>query len=183
MSCEVKTQLHELLVLGEPIPAEYEAHVQDCATCLELQSASATLNSLLALDEEQQPRPGFDTAFFARLKDVQNAPVTSPIVALRRWLWPAVLGCMTVAGMLLFWGGGLVGNHSAGDLEHQIASASPTRFEGLNLPPSEDFEMLAELDVLQEYEVLERLEEIEEFELLAEVDLEELEAMLKESQQ
>ena len=81
MCCEqARRALQETRYGGEVTP-ELRAHLAACSACRAVQAREDALDRMLALDEPAAPRPGFDTAFFARLQ-AEKARATD---ARRRW--------------------------------------------------------------------------------------------------
>ena len=111
------------------------------------------LDSLLSLSEDEPPRPGFDTRFFAQLEEMKRESQEAPSW-MRRLTW--ILAPVGLAAAAL-----VVVQMSSSNLEN----------------PSEDQLAIAmELELFEEYETVRELDVLEDFELLAQLTLDDLEA-------
>lgn len=109
-------------------------------------TSDEALDRLLAVDEDEPPRPGFDTRFFARL-DEHRAASQRP-----RWLprlGLALGGFAAAAAVALF-----VVTRPGGLLER---------------PSQEELAMAMELELLEDLELVANLEVVEAYEALAAV--------------
>ncbi|MEM6533901.1 MAG: hypothetical protein AAF654_14870 [Myxococcota bacterium] len=125
--------------------------------CQELLEKSHRLDALLSLNEAHSPGPGFDTRFFAMLKEEKARRE-------RRWIAP-ILGTLTVG--------------SAVALALVLAPGAPA--PTTESEPSE-IAILQELDLLEELDVVEQLDEVETFEFLAALDSDTLDTFINEAQ-
>lgn len=132
--------------------ATTRAHVDECAGCREFAARFPTLDHVLEVDVAIEPRPGFDTRFFARLDDVRTPRRTRRPLA---WILGAA-GASTVGLAVV----GLV------LLSRPEAPA-----------PRDDLALAADLDLVEDLEMLRRLDEVEAFALLSRLDPTELEAL------
>lgn len=117
------------------------------------------LDAMLALSEDEPPRPGFDTRFYAQLEEMKREADEAPSWSkkLLWWLAPAGLA----AAVLLVVQTGVSPSDMTDD---QLAIA-------MELELFEDFETVRELDTL------------EDFELIAQLTLDELDAEPSEAGQ
>ncbi len=128
--------------------AEVKTHLDGCPTCRAFAAELAALTAALAADAPLEPRPGFDTRFFARLAEAKA--VTRPAPWRRfGWLGAALAGGTAVAALVL-------------------TLSTPAELS------ADDLELAMHLELLEEMAVLSRLEEVEAFELLAQLDAAEL---------
>ena len=111
------------------------------------------LDSLLSLSEDEPPRPGFDTRFFAQLEEMKRESQEAPSW-IRRLMWiMAPVGVAAAALIVLQTGG--------------------TNLEDVN---DDQLAIAMELELFEDYETVRELDALEDFELLAQLTLEELEA-------
>ena len=111
------------------------------------------LDSLLSLSEDEPPRPGFDTRFFAQLEEMKRESQEAPSW-IRRLMWiMAPVGVAAAALIVLQTGG--------------------TSLEDVN---DDQLAIAMELELFEDYETVRELDALEDFELLAQLTLEELEA-------
>ena len=111
------------------------------------------LDSLLSLSEDEPPRPGFDTRFFAQLEEMKRENEEAPSW-FRRLAW--ILAPVGLAAAALV-----------------VVQMSGTNLEN----PNEDQLAIAmELELFEEFETVRELDVLEDFELLAQLTLEDLEA-------
>lgn len=162
-----------------------EEHMAHCVDCTAFAAAQVQLDGLLALDEDQPPRPGFDTRFFALLEDEKRAAhAPSGVAAVLQWLLPGLAVAAAVA--LLVTGQPAVETASTSVPTAQDASrveAAEVAMGALLEASEEAVEDLAvaqDLELLKELPVLEQLDELEAYEVLAQLDLSELDALLEE---
>lgn len=143
---------------GSPLSAATREHVHACAACQAFRRQSEQLDQVLDLDSElQAPTPGFDTRFFARLKEEKARPARK----LRGGLRWAFIGFAVAAAAAIA-------------LVVAIPMHSPERMSQAEVM------LVKHLDLLQEdVEMLRRLEEVEAYELLAQLDPEEIEELLQ----
>ena len=114
------------------------------------------LDGMLAWSDDEPPRPGFDTRFYARLKDVQEQPEEEDSSWVERLIWLLLpIGALVLVAITL--------------------SSGTDVFEAVT--QSRDMGLAMELDLLENYDVVRDLEEVEHFEFLAQLDLSDLEPM------
>lgn len=108
--------------------------------------ADAALDRILALDEDQPVRPGFDTRFFARLEE-HKREARRP----RAWRrWTIGLATLSAAAAAL------------------VMVVLPV---GKETPMSpQELALVMDLELLEDYELVRDLEVIEAFETLAQLD-------------
>ena len=111
------------------------------------------LDSLLSLSEDEPPRPGFDTRFFAQLDEMKRESQEAPSW-IRRLTWILAPVGLAAAALFVVQMGG----------------------SGLEKPSDEQLAIAMELELFEEYETVRELDALEDFELLAQLTLEELEA-------
>ena len=152
-----REDLDELLIEerygGEPSEplegADQEQYVQ-------AKAEADMLDGMLAWSDDEPPRPGFDTRFYARLKDVQEQPDVEDSSWIDRLIWLLVpIGALVLVAITL--------------------SSGTDVFEAVT--QSRDMGLAMELDLLENYDVVRDLEEVEHFEFLAQLDLSELDAL------
>ena len=161
MRCEdAREQLSEARYGGAQ-PAALEEHLAGCSECRAAQAAQLALDGWLANDESAVARPGFDTAFFARLEQ-ERAEAQR-----RRWTRLGFLLLPVAAAVAL-----VVLRQAAPDAPAPEAA----------LPPElarEDLELAVDLELVEDLEVVQHIDELEAFDTLADVDEDELEALLE----
>lgn len=136
---------------GQVLSTDAHGHRDVCVVCQGFACAGEKLDALLSLDEPQEPRPGFDTRFFARLAEVKAAEAAQPKASLWRW-----------------WLVGLVPLGAAAALVLLIQRPGEPAFEN-------ELALAVELELLESYEVVKELEDVEAYEVLAFVDLADIE--------
>jgi hypothetical protein len=138
------------------LDAEATAHVAGCEACQAYIANAERLDALMAEDRDEEPRPGFDTRFFARLAEAKS-------VRRRfldwRWLLPTGAAATAAAGLFLW-----------------MTSA------GQAPPMASDLELAMNLEMLQAYEVVRDLEQVETYERFADLDPEVVERLLRETE-
>jgi len=142
--------------------ATSENEVDDAAYA-EAKSEFEALNSLLEFSEDEPPRPGFDTRFYAQLKDVQQTPEPEEANWLERLVWLLLpIGALVVVAMTI--------------------SSSTDVFEAIS--SSRDMGLAMELELLEDYEIVRDLQEVEQdldevehFEFIAQLNLGDLEGL------
>jgi predicted anti-sigma-YlaC factor YlaD len=136
------------VALGHDDSAQVREHVGGCAECQAYERELAALARLLDADADVEPRPGFDTRFFARLKAEKQRDRRG---ILRRFGWAALAAGATaaagVAGVVLW---------RSGQPEPQLDPA--------------DLELALHLDLLEDLDVIRNLHDLEDFEILAGVE-------------
>ncbi len=122
-----------------------EEHLVTCPQCAAVAQRTRELDALLDADAPQEPRPGFDTRFFARLDELRQSKTA------RRpsWLW--YLAYAGAAASITMGAVALVGR-------------------GPSLPPERDRELVANLELLEDEPLLRHLDDVEAYEVLAQVD-------------
>ena len=115
-------------------------------------SEMAALDSLLSLSEDEPPRPGFDTRFFAQLEEMKRESQEAPSW-IRRLTW--ILAPVGLAAAVL--------------VVVQVNSSN------LDKPNNDQLAIAMELELFEEYETVRELDVLEDFELLAQLTLEDLE--------
>jgi len=143
-------------------------HLAECEACGEFVRASERLDALLQLDQPVEPRPGFDTRFFARLAELKASGEErqtfrrSPIASwLGQWRW--VLGGLSLACAVLV-------------MVVARQPSRPTELSGDAAPLSDqDLGLVRDLELLQDLDLVNRLQEVETFEVVAQLELGELE--------
>lgn len=138
---------------GDP-DATARAHVDTCAACRDFVSRSAALDRALAVDSTVEPRPGFDTRFFAKLDEARGRRSPRP-------------------GHALAWILGAAGASTVGTAVVLLALAARP---DAPVPP-DDLALAEDLDLVEDLEMLQRLDEVEAFALLSRMDPAELEAL------
>ena len=165
MKCETARETLALARYEESPHSAVEDHLQSCEACRAFRESSAALDALLDSDETTEPRPGFDTRFFARLEDEKQDLGRSWFVRwfgqLPRWALAGFATSAVTAAVVVLVVPGVQQAGGEGGMESEMALA-------------------LELELLEDYEVVNRLAEVEAFELLAQVDLAELDAALRE---
>ena len=122
----------------------------------EIKAEADVLDGMLAWSEDEPPRPGFDTRFYARLKDVQEEPEAEDTGWVERLLWLLLpIGALVMVAITL--------------------SSSSDVFEAITT--SRDMGLAMELELLENYDVVRDLEEVEHFELLAQLDMAEMDSL------
>ena len=117
------------------------------------------LDAMLALSEDEPPRPGFDTRFYAQLEEMKREADEAPSWSKKLLWWLAPAGLAAAALLVVQTG------VSPSDMtDDQLAIA-------MELELFEDFETVRELDTL------------EDFELIAQLTLDELDAEPSEAGQ
>lgn len=118
------------------------------------------LDAMLAFSEDEPPRPGFDTRFFAQLEEMKREAEEAPSWSKKLLWWLAPAGLAAAAALFVFQTGTPVNDMT----DDQLAIA-------MELELFEDFETVRELDTL------------EDFELIAQLTLDELETEPSEAGQ
>ena len=122
----------------------------------EIKAEADVLDGMLAWSEDEPPRPGFDTRFYAQLKDVQEEPEVEDAGWIERLLWLLLpIGALVMVAITL--------------------SSSSDVFEAITT--SRDMGLAMELELLENYDVVRDLEEVEHFELLAQLDMAEMDSL------
>lgn len=135
--------------------AELDAHLTACDACRTAASRVSALDTLLDGDLPEEPRPGFDTRFFARLDELKREKPASKLA----WWWYLVsAGSAAALALGIF---ALVGRTST-------------------VLPAEDRELVANLELVENEDLLRHLDEVEAYVLLAQVDSATLERMAQE---
>jgi predicted anti-sigma-YlaC factor YlaD len=129
---------------------EARAHLDACADCRAFEARSHVLERVLAVDAGTEPRPGFDTRFFARLDEIKRS-------RRRRWL-------------LL----GLGSSALAAAAGWMVFVRSPRQ------EPADDVELAANLEMVEDLDLLKRLDEVEAYAALSRLDPADVEAVEKE---
>lgn len=171
MRCE---DFRDELQLGRAPGAELEAHARSCDACGKLLAEQRALNDLLALDEPHQAGPGFDTRFFARLRDERDGLDSKRRrSSMRVWLWALI---PAVAGIAI-----LLGRQQRAASNHGAPAQwrAPSFFVDVAEQP-EDLELLEDLELVEDLEVVQHLDALEDFEILADVDPNELDRIASE---
>ena len=134
---------------GSPLGPDAELYQQ-------AKTEADVLDGMLAWSDDEPPRPGFDTRFYARLKDVQEQPEVEDSSWVDRLIWLLLpIGALVLVAITL--------------------SSGSDVFEAVT--QSRDMGLAMELDLLENYDVVRDLEEVEHFEFLAQLDLTDLEAV------
>lgn len=153
--------LRDALLASRNNAAELEAdaheHLETCAECQSYAGETEALDALLARDEDEEPRPGFDTRFFARLDELKSRP-TGSWFSRYRWLFAGAAAAATTAAVILSLS---VGGEPTGSM-------------------ADDIDLAMHLDLLEELEMIRALNDVEAFETLAYVDPETLDAVIRE---
>ncbi len=159
MQCdEVRALLQANAYETEPEP-EVSGHLVGCADCRAHGARLELLNELLDNDEGTEPRPGFDTRFFARLEELKAGEHEgAPARARARWLRWLMAAVPVVAAATLL-----------------VMTIAPDAGPALE----DDLSLAMELEMIEEIEVVRSLDEIEAYEILAQLDPNELDAMLE----
>lgn len=132
---------------GGATPTDVAAHVSTCPLCATAAQRATALDAILALDPDEPPRPGFDTAFFAHLDAVKQSTASRKVGWRGAWAaWALAGACAVLLGLLALrhpWS-----NHW-GPLDIELA---------LNLDLlQEDLGFMRKLDDVEAYEVLSKL--------------------------
>ncbi|MEE8409167.1 MAG: hypothetical protein V3T05_06160 [Myxococcota bacterium] len=130
------------------LEADAQAHVDGCDACRGHAADVERLEQALARDADQEPGPGFDTRFFARLEEAKSKGQRG---WLSRFRWSLA-------------GGSLVAAAATTALLLTINVERTPAMAG-------DLELAMHLDLLEDYDVVSLLEDVETFEVLARVDL------------
>lgn len=134
--------------------ATTRAHLDTCAACRDFVSRSAALDRALVVDSTVDPRPGFDTRFFAKLDEARARRSPRPGRALAWILGAAGASAVGTAVVLL------------------VLAARP------DAPaPPDDLALAADLDLVLDLEILRKLDEVEAFAVLSQLDPADLEAL------
>lgn len=144
MRCEdARRQVQDAWDSREALSELARAHLATCAACRTFAAELEALGAVWAADPTEEPGPGFDTRFFARLAELKARPRRA---AWHRWGWlAATLTGGAVATMLVL------------------------TLLGPSTPPIEDVELAMNLELIEELAVLSHLEEVEAFEVLAQL--------------
>ena len=114
----------------------------------EFQAAKSEMDALdavLAFSEDEPPRPGFDTRFYAQLEEMKSGAHEAPSWSKRLLWWLAPVG-LAAAALLVFQTGITPDNMT----DDQLAIA-------MELELFEDFETVRELDTLEDFELIAQL--------------------------
>jgi predicted anti-sigma-YlaC factor YlaD len=151
-------------LLDAPAEAQARAHVSECEACREVVESYQRLEGVLEEWRPVEPTPWFDAK--VRAAAASRRPARRPFFGFEwaRWLSPAFVATMVVAGVLI------VRNHarppaSIPKVEPSAAQAATTPLPGAaqateadqelmlyrNLPVLEDYDVLSNLDVLSEF--------------------------------
>jgi len=150
MRCrDVQQIISSVAGTGARLNRQAQDHLAGCADCQHFAQQSESLDLLLAVDADQEPRPGFDTRVFARLNEQKQRP--------RAW-W-ALKPSWLLAGAALA---------TAATIVLVIAG------QRQGPPPPSDLELAMRLEMLEDIDVARDLETIEAFEVLALLDSETL---------
>lgn len=138
--------------------AELRDHVAECADCGAYDLQAQKLNRLLDLDEDVEPRPGFDTRFFARLEELKTQRANKETASWwRRWpVWVAAasLSVSAAAAVML------------------LGVPAPT-----TLSLENDLALAMDLEMLEELDLVRQLDAVEAYEVLALLELDDLDAV------
>ena len=118
----------------------------------EAKSEMDTLDAMLALSEDEPPRPGFDTRFYAQLEEMKREAEEAPNW-IRRLMWVLAPVGFAAAALMVVQSG--------------VVSSDPT---------DEQLAIAMDLELFEEYETVRELDTLEDFELLAQLTLDDLEA-------
>jgi len=132
-----------------PRAGELSSHLAGCPDCRAFAAAQTRLDELLAVDTGEEPRPGFDTRFMARLAEKRRAPRRSRLFA-------GALFAAAAAAVLMVT---LRTVPAEDDLDTDLALAM-------------------DLELIENLEVVQHLDEIEAYEVLAQLNVAELDAAL-----
>jgi anti-sigma factor RsiW len=126
-------------------------HIAQCDACSAYAADAARLDSVLASEVDEEPRPGFDTRFRARLEESKKPR--------RRFSWRGLL---------------------AGSATAAAAAAAVLWLTTADrvAPMAQDLELAMNLEMLEQYELVRALDEVEVYGLLGSVDPSVLEAMI-----
>ena len=120
---------------GEPLPDAAAGHIEGCDACRLFAERSGSLDRLLAVDQPQAPDVGFDTRFFARLREQKAGEGKG-----RVWRWLLAgglpLAAAGVAATLL------------------LIPSGQQRLSG------EELELALNLELLESYELVATLDEV-----------------------
>lgn len=157
MQCdELRRRWIDARYSANELDAETRVHISECEACRAYVAEAENLDALMAIDRDEEPRPGFDTRFFARLADAKK-----PRRRFLDWRWLLSTGAAaTAAAALLLWFTGT----------------------GRTPPMADDLELAVHLEMLQEYEIVRDLEQVETFELFAGLEPEVVERLLRETE-
>lgn len=135
---------------------EVRTHLEECADCRAYGAQAEELTRLLDLDEDVEPRPGFDTRFFARLEELKAE--RDKASWWRRWpVWVAAASLsMSAAAAVVLLG--------------VQPPATPTL--------ESDLALAMELEMLEDLDLVRQLDEVEVYAVLAQLEVEDLDAML-----
>jgi len=150
MQCEHARELLDAGRYGDAAALDAAApHIAECAECRVYGERAERLDRLLSVDEAVEPRPGFDSRFFARLEELKALRSHG---WLRRFRWYALslTAAAAVAALVL-----------------AVAPMPETTID-------DDLELVLNLELAKDLDIVQKLEEIEVYELLAQVDLEEM---------
>lgn len=150
-----KQAQEQLLIPNEAPPPEVTQHLTGCQNCQQFLARHRALDALLSADSDDEPRPGFDTRFFARLEAMKGKRVPQ-----RRPLWQWVSLASGAAALAV--GFFVVTQRS-----------TPNALV-------EDMDFAMQLELVEELPLLQQLEEVETYELLAQVDSATLEKLMGE---
>lgn len=138
---------------------EVLAHLEECTDCRFCAAQVKELTRLLDVDEDVEPRPGFDTRFFARLEELKaERAIKEKASWWRRWpVWVAAASLsMSAAAAVVLLG---VQPPATSTLENDLALAM-------------------ELEMLEDLDLVRQLDEVEVYAVLAQLEVEDLDAML-----
>jgi hypothetical protein len=122
---------------------EVTRHLDSCVSCQAFVAADRQLAQTLTLDEAQEPGPGFDTRFFARLREEQAKQKH------RRQGWWWLSASLVAGGAALIW---------------TLVSGTVQKLD------ANDIELAMNLELIENLDVAEHLDEIEAFEVLAQIE-------------
>ena len=157
MQCD--TLKDEFVAHGGALSNAAKTHLEGCGACEAFVRENQALNALLREDPGSEPRPGFDTKFFARLEAEKTPAWRRALTGRGLWLWGSLA---TAAALVLVL----------------------TRAPAPETPPLDEAELALamNLPLLENYEVLADLTQVEDYALLAEVQADELEALFSEAE-
>jgi hypothetical protein len=152
---------------------ELLAHLSSCEACQKLRATEDALDRVLALDTVQEPGPGFDTRFFARLEAERSQSRRKRSRFFAMALLPAAAAL--AAGVLWLRPGSPTGLAPA-KLPTEALANVPEAFAD-----EDELGLLRDLELIEELEIVARLDDLEAFELLEQLEPEQLEQIASEN--
>jgi hypothetical protein len=153
MQClDVQQALVESHDIEAELPAVVRDHLVTCNACQAFQRADQALDQVFASDVNEEPRPGFDTRFFARLSELKGG------ARRHRLTWGLGAFAASSAALVAF-----LALHDVGR----------TSFV-------EEIELAQNLELVEDLDVVTHLDDVEAFEVVAQLDLRDLDSAVLE---